>query len=132
MLPANPFSGASKIIQPTDSRQSDPEFGPVSRSGSGVPGTQREEEWYSSYLHVTQRLEPKGAALGLSSCLFKKRRYLGFVDPTACNTRIADERTSVAISSLSGLPIYGGLDCIVSSILRIDLNFRDAYGLFCY
>jgi excinuclease ABC subunit B len=37
-LPAKPFGGDSRIIQPTDSRQSGPEFGPAPRSSGGAPG----------------------------------------------------------------------------------------------
>ena len=37
-LPAKPFGGTSRIIQPTDSRQSGPEFGPSPRSSGGAPG----------------------------------------------------------------------------------------------
>ncbi|MCW5703633.1 MAG: hypothetical protein KIT82_13760, partial [Bradyrhizobium sp.] len=37
-LPAKPFGGSSRIIQPTDSRQSGPEFGPSPRSTGGAPG----------------------------------------------------------------------------------------------
>ena len=37
-LPAKPFGGTSRIIQPTDSRQSGPEFGPSPRSTGGAPG----------------------------------------------------------------------------------------------
>jgi excinuclease ABC subunit B len=37
-LPAKPFGGDSRIIQPTDSRQSGPEFGPSPRSSGGAPG----------------------------------------------------------------------------------------------
>jgi excinuclease ABC subunit B len=37
-LPAKPFGGTSRIIQPTDSRQSGPEFGPTPRSSGGAPG----------------------------------------------------------------------------------------------
>jgi excinuclease ABC subunit B len=37
-LPAKPFGGDSRIIQPTDSRQSGPEFGPSPRSSGGTPG----------------------------------------------------------------------------------------------
>jgi len=37
-LPAKPFGGESRIIQPTDSRQSGPEFGPTPRSSGGAPG----------------------------------------------------------------------------------------------
>ena len=36
--PAKPFGGESRIIQPTDSRQSGPEFGPSPRSSGGLPG----------------------------------------------------------------------------------------------
>lgn len=37
-LPAKPFGTTSRIIQPTDSRQSGPEFGPSARSSGGAPG----------------------------------------------------------------------------------------------
>jgi excinuclease ABC subunit B len=37
-LPAKPFGSTSRIIQPTDSRQSGPEFGPSPRSTGGAPG----------------------------------------------------------------------------------------------
>ena len=37
-LPAKPFGSTSRIIQPTDSRQSGPEFGPSPRSSGGAPG----------------------------------------------------------------------------------------------
>jgi excinuclease ABC subunit B len=37
-LPKKPFGGDSRIIQPTDSRQSGPEFGPSPRSTGGAPG----------------------------------------------------------------------------------------------
>jgi len=37
-LPEKPFGGTSRIIQPTDSRQSGPEFGPSPRSSGGAPG----------------------------------------------------------------------------------------------
>jgi len=37
-LPKKPFGGTSRIIQPTDSRQSGPEFGPSTRSTGGAPG----------------------------------------------------------------------------------------------
>ncbi|GLH81144.1 UvrABC system protein B [Bradyrhizobium sp. SSBR45G] len=37
-LPAKPFGGSSKIIQPTNSRESGPEFGPAPRSTGGAPG----------------------------------------------------------------------------------------------
>jgi excinuclease ABC subunit B len=37
-LPAKPFGGESRIIQPNDSRQSGPEFGPSPRSTGGAPG----------------------------------------------------------------------------------------------
>jgi len=37
-LPEKPFGGASKIIQPTNSRDSGPEFGPSPRSTGGAPG----------------------------------------------------------------------------------------------
>ncbi|MBU6465033.1 MAG: excinuclease ABC subunit UvrB [Bradyrhizobium sp.] len=36
--PSKPFGGQSRIIQPTDSRQSGPEFGPSPRSSGGAPG----------------------------------------------------------------------------------------------
>jgi excinuclease ABC subunit B len=36
--PQKPFGGGSKIFQPTDSRQSGPEFGPTPRSSGGAPG----------------------------------------------------------------------------------------------
>jgi excinuclease ABC subunit B len=36
--PAKPFGSNSRIIQPTDSRQSGPEFGPTPRSSGGAPG----------------------------------------------------------------------------------------------
>ena len=36
--PTKPFGGESRIIQPTDSRQSGPEFGPSPRSTGGAPG----------------------------------------------------------------------------------------------
>jgi excinuclease ABC subunit B len=36
--PVKPFGSASKVIQPTDSRQSGPEFGPSPRSSGGTPG----------------------------------------------------------------------------------------------
>ena len=36
--PQKPFGSASKVIQPTDSRQSGPEFGPSPRSSGGAPG----------------------------------------------------------------------------------------------
>jgi excinuclease ABC subunit B len=36
--PVKPFGSASKVIQPTDSRQSGPEFGPSPRSSGGAPG----------------------------------------------------------------------------------------------
>jgi excinuclease ABC subunit B len=32
------LTGGSKIFQPTDSRQSGPEFGPAPRSSGGAPG----------------------------------------------------------------------------------------------
>jgi excinuclease ABC subunit B len=32
------LGGGSKIFQPTDSRQSGPEFGPTPRSSGGAPG----------------------------------------------------------------------------------------------
>ena len=37
-LPAKPFGSTSRIIQPADSRQSGPEFGPAPRSSGGAPG----------------------------------------------------------------------------------------------
>jgi excinuclease ABC subunit B len=37
-LPAKPFGGDSKIIQPINSRDSGPEFGPAPRSSGGAPG----------------------------------------------------------------------------------------------
>jgi excinuclease ABC subunit B len=37
-LPKKPFGSDSRIIQPTDSRQSGPEFGPAPRSSGGAPG----------------------------------------------------------------------------------------------
>ena len=37
-LPKKPFGSDSRIIQPTDSRQSGPEFGPTPRSSGGAPG----------------------------------------------------------------------------------------------
>ena len=37
-LPSKPFGGDSRIIQPNDSRQSGPEFGPSPRSTGGAPG----------------------------------------------------------------------------------------------
>ncbi len=38
-LPSKPeLGGGSKIFQPTDSRQSGPEFGPAPRSTGGAPG----------------------------------------------------------------------------------------------
>jgi len=37
-LPEKPFGGASRIIQPTNSRDSGPEFGPAPRSTGGAPG----------------------------------------------------------------------------------------------
>ena len=36
--PIKPFGSTSKVIQPTDSRQSGPEFGPSPRSSGGAPG----------------------------------------------------------------------------------------------
>jgi excinuclease ABC subunit B len=36
--PVKPFGSNSRIIQPTDSRQSGPEFGPTPRSSGGAPG----------------------------------------------------------------------------------------------
>lgn len=38
VLPSKPFGGDSRIIQPTDSRQSGPEFGPAPKSTGGMPG----------------------------------------------------------------------------------------------
>ena len=37
-LREKPFGEISRIIQPTDSRQSGPEFGPSPRSTGGAPG----------------------------------------------------------------------------------------------
>jgi excinuclease ABC subunit B len=37
-LPKKPFGGSSKIIQPSNSRESGPEFGPAPRSTGGAPG----------------------------------------------------------------------------------------------
>jgi excinuclease ABC subunit B len=37
-LPEKPFGGGSKIIQPANSRDSGPEFGPAPRSTGGAPG----------------------------------------------------------------------------------------------
>ncbi len=37
-LPSKPFGSSSKIIQPTNSRESGPEFGPAPRSSGGAPG----------------------------------------------------------------------------------------------
>ena len=37
-LPAKPFGDTSKIIQPANSRDSGPEFGPAPRSSGGTPG----------------------------------------------------------------------------------------------
>jgi excinuclease ABC subunit B len=37
-LPAKPFGSTSKIIQPSNSRESGPEFGPAPRSSGGAPG----------------------------------------------------------------------------------------------
>jgi excinuclease ABC subunit B len=38
-LPSKPApTGGTKIFQPTDSRQSGPEFGPAPRSTGGAPG----------------------------------------------------------------------------------------------
>jgi len=37
-LPEKPFGAGSRVIQPTDSRQSGPEFGPSPRSTGGTPG----------------------------------------------------------------------------------------------
>jgi len=43
-LPRRPeLAPGSKIFQPTDSRQSGPEFGPAPRSGGGAPGWVEEE-----------------------------------------------------------------------------------------
>jgi excinuclease ABC subunit B len=36
--PEKPFGNTSRVIQPTDSRQSGPEFGPSPRSTGGAPG----------------------------------------------------------------------------------------------
>jgi excinuclease ABC subunit B len=36
--PEKPFGSTSRVIQPTDSRQSGPEFGPAPRSSGGAPG----------------------------------------------------------------------------------------------
>ncbi|MBV9979369.1 MAG: excinuclease ABC subunit UvrB, partial [Bradyrhizobium sp.] len=36
--PSKPFGDTSKIIQPTNSRESGPEFGPAPRSSGGAPG----------------------------------------------------------------------------------------------
>jgi excinuclease ABC subunit B len=36
-LPTKPFGSSSRIIRPTDSRQSGPEFGPSPRSNGGAP-----------------------------------------------------------------------------------------------
>ena len=36
--PTTPVGSGSKIFQPTDSRQSGPEFGPTPRSSGGAPG----------------------------------------------------------------------------------------------
>jgi excinuclease ABC subunit B len=36
--PSKPFGSTSRVIQPTDSRQSGPEFGPSPRSSGGAPG----------------------------------------------------------------------------------------------
>ena len=36
--PQKPFGSTSKVFQPTDSRQSGPEFGPTPRSSGGAPG----------------------------------------------------------------------------------------------
>jgi excinuclease ABC subunit B len=38
VLPEKPFGGDSKIIQPSNSRESGPEFGPSPRSTGGAPG----------------------------------------------------------------------------------------------
>ena len=44
-LPAKPFGSTSRIIQPTDSRQSGPEFGPSPQSTGGARrGSAVEEE----------------------------------------------------------------------------------------
>jgi excinuclease ABC subunit B len=37
-LPTKPFGSSSRIIQPTNSRESGPEFGPSPRSTGGAPG----------------------------------------------------------------------------------------------
>jgi excinuclease ABC subunit B len=37
-LPEKPFGGDSRIIQPTNSQHSGPEFGPAPRSSGGAPG----------------------------------------------------------------------------------------------
>jgi excinuclease ABC subunit B len=37
-LPDKPFGGDSRIIQPTNSQHSGPEFGPAPRSSGGAPG----------------------------------------------------------------------------------------------
>ncbi len=37
-LPEKPFGGDSRIIQPTSSQHSGPEFGPAPRSSGGAPG----------------------------------------------------------------------------------------------
>jgi len=37
-LPSKPFGETSKIIQPANSRESGPEFGPAPRSTGGAPG----------------------------------------------------------------------------------------------
>jgi excinuclease ABC subunit B len=37
-LPEKPFGGTSRIIQPANSRDSGPEFGPAPRSTGGAPG----------------------------------------------------------------------------------------------
>ena len=37
-LPSKPFGDTSKIIQPSNSRESGPEFGPAPRSSGGAPG----------------------------------------------------------------------------------------------
>jgi excinuclease ABC subunit B len=37
-LPVKPFGGDSRIIQPTNSQHSGPEFGPAPRSSGGAPG----------------------------------------------------------------------------------------------
>ena len=37
-LPAKPFGENSRVIQPTNSQHSGPEFGPAPRSSGGAPG----------------------------------------------------------------------------------------------